>query len=51
LKPGEAIEATLPLSEFFDFKARGDYTALVSLPVLGDVDAVLTAAPINIHVP
>ena len=53
LKPGEAITATLPLGELFDFdfKAPGQYTILASLPVLGDVDAVLTASPLKVRIP
>ena len=50
LKPGEAINATLPLSELFDLKTPGQYTVLASLPVLGDVDAVLTASPIKLEI-
>ena len=50
LKPGEAISATLPLSELFDLKTPGQYTVLASLPVLGDVDAVLTASPIKLEI-
>jgi hypothetical protein len=48
LKPGEAIETTLPLSELFSVQAHDGYTVLVSLPVLGDVDAVLTAKPVKV---
>ncbi|MGA2030785.1 MAG: hypothetical protein ABSG68_00885 [Thermoguttaceae bacterium] len=51
LQPDEAIEATLPISELFDMRAPGEYTVLTSLPVVGDVDAVLTAAPITIRIP
>jgi hypothetical protein len=47
---GEEISARLPVDELFAMKAPGEYTALVSLPVLGDVDAVLTAAPIKIRI-
>ena len=50
LKPGEAITASLPLTELFDMTAPGEYTVLASLPVIGDVDAVLTAAPVKIRV-
>ena len=49
LKPGEAITATLPLGELFDFKTPGEYTILASLPVLGNVDAVLTARPVKVR--
>ena len=51
LKPGEAIEATLQLGSIFLVKAPGEYDVLVSLPVLGDVDAVLTAAPVKVRFP
>jgi hypothetical protein len=51
LQPDRSIEASLPIFELFDFKTSGKYTVLVSLPVLGDVDAVLTAAPLQIRIP
>jgi hypothetical protein len=50
LKPGESITAALPVAGLFAFPATGEYTVLASLPVLGDVDAVLTANPVQIHV-
>jgi hypothetical protein len=50
LKPGEAITASLPLTELFEMQTPGEYTVLASLPVIGDVDAVLTAAPIKVRV-
>ena len=50
LKPGEAIAASLPLTDLFDMQTPGEYTLLVSLPVIGDVDAVLTAAPIKFRI-
>jgi hypothetical protein len=50
LKAGEAISASLPLTELFDMQTPGEYTVLASLPVIGDVDAVLTAAPIKVRV-
>jgi len=31
-------------------KAPGDYTVLASLPVVGEVDAVLTAAPVKVRI-
>jgi hypothetical protein len=50
LKPGEQIVAALPLAELFEIENPGDYTVLASLPVIGDVDAVLTAAPVRVRV-
>jgi hypothetical protein len=50
LGPGESIDATLRLDELFEMKTPGEYTILASLPVIGDVDAVLTAAPITIRI-
>ena len=50
LKPQGKIEAVMPITDLFDMKARGEYTVLASLPVIGEVDAVLTAAPIKIQV-
>jgi hypothetical protein len=50
LNPGEAIHANLPVTELFAMQAPGEYTALVSLPVMGSVDAVLTAAPVKIRI-
>ena len=50
LKPGEALETTLRLSGLFSV-TPGEYEVLVSLPVVGDVDAVLTASPVKIHFP
>ena len=40
-----AFSVTLPLDRLFEMKGPGDYTVLASLPVVGDVDAVLTAGP------
>ncbi len=40
----------MPINELFDMKAPGEYTVLVSLPVIGDVDAVLTTAPVKVRV-
>ena len=51
LKPGEAIRASMPLAELFAIQAPGEYTVLVSLPVIGNVDAVLTAKLVKIRVP
>ena len=48
LKPNESIEEAIPVAELFDIRAGGQYTALVSLPLVGEVDAVLTAAPIKL---
>jgi len=50
LKPEERIEATLPIHDLFEMKAPGDYTVLASLPVVGEVDAVLTAAPVKVRI-
>ena len=50
LKPQEKIEQSMPINELFDMKAPGEYTVLVSLPVIGDVDAVLTTAPVKVRV-
>jgi hypothetical protein len=50
LKPRETIEQFIPITELFDMKTPGEYIVLASLPVIGDVDAVLTAAPVRIRV-
>ncbi len=50
LKPKETIEKLIPLAELFDMKTPGEYAVLASLPVVGDVDAVLTAAPLKIRI-
>ena len=50
LKPKETIDQSIPLVGLFDMKTPGEYTVLASLPVVGDVDAVLTAAPVKIRV-
>jgi hypothetical protein len=50
LKPREAIEASFPIGELFDMRFPGDYTILASVPVIGDVDAVLTAAPVKVRI-
>ncbi len=50
LKPSESITAILPVAELFAFPTPGEYTTLASLPVLGDVDAVLTANSVQIHI-
>ncbi len=50
MRSGEVTQAILPLSELFGMNSPGDYTVLASLPVIGDVDAVLTAAPIKVHI-
>jgi hypothetical protein len=50
LGPGNTVQARLPIKGLFDLRTPGDYTVLVSLPVLGDVDAVLTAAPVKLSV-
>ncbi len=44
------IEASLPIRELFDMRAPGEYTVLASVPVVGDVDAVLTATPVKMQV-
>jgi len=49
LKPQERIEATVPVVDLFDMHVHGTYTVLASLPVIGEVDAVLTATPIKIQ--
>ena len=51
LKPGGTVEATLPLGSLFSVKTPGQYKVLVSLPIVGDVDAVLTAAPVEVQLP
>ncbi len=50
LKPSEAIEQSIPLADLFDMKTTGEYTVLASVPVVGDVDAVLTAAPLKVRI-
>ena len=49
LKPDAAVEATLPLESLFAVKPSGEYEVLISLPVLGDVDAILIAAPVKVR--
>ena len=50
LRPGEAMGGSLRLDELFAIQAPGEYTILASLPVLGDADAVYTAAPIKLRI-
>jgi hypothetical protein len=50
LEPTEALKETVALRELFKLEPSGEYTALASLPVIGDVDAVLTAAPVKIKI-
>jgi hypothetical protein len=50
IKSNDVIGAAFPLTEYFDMKAPGEYTVLASLPVVGDVDAVLTAEPTKVRV-
>lgn len=50
LRPGDSIDATLRLDALFDLAQPGEYEALASLPVVGDVDAILTAAPVKFRV-
>jgi hypothetical protein len=50
LKPRDTLVTMLPIGELFDMWVPGEYTALASLPVIGDVDAVLTAAPVKIRI-
>jgi hypothetical protein len=49
LQPGDHVEAKLPLSGLFDLRSPSEYNVLASLPVIGDVDAILTAAPVRIR--
>ena len=50
LNPGKSITAAIPIGELFVMRDPGEYTLLASLPVIGDVDAVLTAKPLKIRV-
>ena len=50
LTPKETIEQLIPLAELFEMKTRGEYTVLASVPVIDDVDAVLTAAPLEVRI-
>ncbi len=50
LKPGAAVHASLPLAELFAMQSPGEYTILASLPIMGTIDAVLTAAPVKIRI-
>ena len=50
LRPNEVIEDSIYLEELFVMQASREYTVLVSLPVVGDVDAVLTAAPVKVKI-
>jgi hypothetical protein len=49
LKPQESIEETIPLRDLFDLPP-GDYSVLLSLPIIGDVDAIMTAAPLKVRI-
>jgi hypothetical protein len=49
VKPLETVEAAIPLLDLFQLGDHEQYTVLASLPVVGEVDAVLTAAPIKIN--
>lgn len=44
------IDASLPVTELSEMRASGEYTVLVSLPVMGDVDAALATNPIKVRV-
>ena len=47
----DTLKESLPIGELFDMSAPGEYTVLVSLPVIDDtIDAVLTAAPVKIRI-
>ena len=50
LAAGQTEAHTLSLRELIRMDEPGDYTVLASLPVVGDVDAVLTAAPIDVRI-
>ncbi len=50
LRPGRATDESVSLDEYFAIRPSGEYTVLVSVPIVGDVDAVLTAAPVKLHV-
>jgi hypothetical protein len=50
LKPQEVDAETVAVADLFDAPAPGEYTLLVSLPVIGDVDSILTADPIKVRV-
>jgi hypothetical protein len=50
LPRGDAIDGVLRLDDLFELQAPGKYTILVSLPVVGEVDATYTARPITIVV-
>jgi hypothetical protein len=49
LKSQEKIEAMFSIAELFDLPVSGPYTVLASLPVIGEVDAVLTAKAIKMQ--
>jgi hypothetical protein len=50
LRSQERLETAIPIRDLFDMTTPGDYRVLASLPVIGEVDAVLTAAPITVHI-
>ncbi len=50
LDSGESITAALPIGELFVMRDPGEYTLLASLPVIGDIDAVVTAKPVKVRV-
>jgi hypothetical protein len=49
LKVRERLDLAVPLAGLFQMNIPGEYTLLASMPVIGDVDAVLTAAPIRVR--
>ena len=44
MQPNLTVDAILPLGEMFAIRLPGEYRVLASLPVVGEVDAILTAA-------
>jgi hypothetical protein len=50
LPPGHELTNTLSLEALFEIERPGEYTVLATLPVVGDVDALLAATPITFRV-
>ena len=47
----DTIDTRVRIKEFFDMRVPGEYTIVASLPVVGDVDAVLTTTLVKVRVP
>jgi hypothetical protein len=50
IEPRKAIDLTVSVPDLFAVKRGAEYSVLVSVPIVGEVDAVLTAAPLKIRI-